>query len=121
MEYTKQYYTPELSEFCEGFEFERLDFEHWVKYTFSPMNVISHAPLLMNLKKIRVKSLDQADIESLGFVVDSGYGYAKLYQREDCDIMTQNGKYFKIHSTNGSYEGTVRNKFHLSQILRDIC
>lgn len=116
-----KYYTPELWEFCEGFEYEifsNLTYK-WVCKNFN----IQTDVFLIGVgfrDGIRVKCLDKADIESLGFVWDSGYGYASLFQRDDCDIMTQNGKFFKIHAKNGNYEGTLRNKFHLQQILNDV-
>nr|WP_298660347.1 hypothetical protein [uncultured Flavobacterium sp.] len=71
------YYTPELEEFCVGFEYEVLKNKTWEELSLSDwancegtdanyecLNDISHG---IDGGKIRVKYLDREDIESLGW------------------------------------------------------
>ena len=66
-----RYYTPSIEEFHIGFEFEEkpkgcTEFEGWVKQTIHKggSSIENH----FNSSKLRVKYLDQEDIESLGFI-----------------------------------------------------
>lgn len=119
---SNKYYTPKLWELCHNFDVEIWnDLEKvWNKHKINIGNSDVEWIVQDFIENIRVKHLDREDIESLGFVHDPDYGYAKIYQKEGCDIFTQNGSYLKIHATNGNYEGVIRNKFHLQQILNDI-
>lgn len=68
-----KYYTPELSEFCFGFEYEALREDVWEKYTFPHPFSYCYAdgqePYLVEFfvdglkEDIRVKYLDREDIE----------------------------------------------------------
>lgn len=60
-----KYYTPELEEFHNGFEFEVLGDTQWQKETFGSSYL--RAEDYCSDYKTRVKHLDQEDIESLGF------------------------------------------------------
>lgn len=72
----KKYYTPEESEFHLGFEYE-VDMRHvfpeevdsptWHKYKASGMMSAINFDLSLEKGMIRVKHLDQEDIESFGF------------------------------------------------------
>lgn len=70
-----KYYTPELSEFCEGFEYEVQipEKQTWSKEVFhfneSHINLIKYVALQNEhtKNKIRVKRLDSQDIESEGW------------------------------------------------------
>lgn len=66
-----KYYTPNVSEFFVGFEFEIFKNNNWIKSNFNIDNII---PVFARINdktiisdKIRVKYLDKEDIESLGF------------------------------------------------------
>ncbi len=68
-----KYYTPKIEEFHVGFEFEVyedydvLPEKSWHKETY-PSDTVSQ--FYLNEGLLRVKSLDQEDIESLGFEQD---------------------------------------------------
>lgn len=71
-----RYYTPEIEEFCVGFEYEAEstrypDKNNWHPETFylnqSHLNLVNRNTLYE--KKVRIKYLDREDIESLGFKV----------------------------------------------------
>jgi hypothetical protein len=78
-----KYYTPDISEFYSGFEYEYLDQNKknpiWIKSNeFSNDWVYDdnpHYAVSRNIKEgnIRVKYLDQEDIESLGFKLNDSY------------------------------------------------
>ncbi len=75
----EKYYTPQIEEFCVGFEYEYfseglsdLDIDgisgwYKTKFTFDIEKYEQRSPT----KKVRVKFLDKDDIESLGFSFES--------------------------------------------------
>lgn len=66
-----KYYTPELEEFCKGFEYEQLGPKNeWVKsiWDFHQFSEGRFLSLLHTPAWVRVKYLDKEDIESFGFV-----------------------------------------------------
>lgn len=70
------YYTPDLSEFHVGFEYEQLIAGVWEPFTFTELKWFNDKKgvsykYLIETKSIRVKCLDTEDIESLGFT----FGY----------------------------------------------
>ena len=75
METEAKYYTPEISEFFVGFEYEYRFFTHseWESSIFESevgeieCNPFDNIEYLLQEKNIRVKYLDSEDIESLGF------------------------------------------------------
>lgn len=102
MENTK-YYTPEIKEFCIGFEYEEEvnnlnwnkmirppeDNYEWVKLKLNTNHSISKIIFKIKKQKIRVKYLDKTDIESFGFINILTTGtqrfkkYVNLKQLED--------------------------------------
>jgi len=91
-----KYYTPDISEFHIGFEYERWCNTVWNKYKYEPFDQdkISTIQYKIHDKHIRVKYLGKEDIESLGFKY----------------IMTSyDGYYKKGDSTLGiAYDGTIQ-------------
>ena len=75
-----KYYVPEIEEFCIGFEYEEYQQKEWNKLISPPKSLgyewvkkvfntsTSLGKIKSKLEKIRVKSLDTEDIESLTFV-----------------------------------------------------
>jgi hypothetical protein len=65
-----KYYTPELEEFCEGFEYEVNNTpglsDEWTPVKISGLNWFPSEFQIVSLK-IRVKYLDKEDIERLGW------------------------------------------------------
>ena len=137
------YYTPDISEFYVGFEYEEWLDGEWCGDIFEP-NLYSDDIILfegvIDEDEIRVKHLDKDDIESLGFdLVDNPKDYTNisvdqkiLYLREDSKITHTNiqplrDNEYAIFSGNfnsyGSYPkflGTIKNKSELKKILKQI-
>lgn len=127
-----KYYTPKLSEFCDGFEFERfvITSEKWVKEVFKigeENYYFISKRFVKDLQNgdIRVKHLDQEDIESLGFVFVKAFIHTPQtkYWGKDFTLWADfEAGNFELVNKEGitKYHGKIRNKFHLSQILNDI-
>lgn len=94
-----KYYTPELKEFCEGFEFERVVYGghppheennfHWNNNVFSFREDANEITYMfsagMSKKGLRIKYLDKEDIESLGWEMNErGSKYGNRYQFDIC-------------------------------------
>ena len=129
---TKQYYTPELWEFCDGFEFEiqKFDFVNggylWRNETYL-LGREFYYPLkdILENKEIRVKYLEKEDIESLGFVFVKAFirtPQSKYWGKDFTIWFDFENNILEITSKDGviKYLGKIRNKFHLQQILKDI-
>lgn len=69
-----KYYTPEIEEFYVGFEYEVLDpdTKEYYKWVISDKNELWEA--FDEYPLVRVKYLDQSDIESLGWIHDQYAG-----------------------------------------------
>lgn len=128
-----KYYTPTIEEFYFEFEYEELIGEEWIPRP--SFNIHDHCIAdydgiiefdLYNLienKKVRVKYLDQEDIESLGFKQDSLYSFRKndwiievnlneLHIGKDTlDIYLVSDLRFK---------GTIKNKSELVKLLKQL-
>ncbi len=130
-----KYYTPKIEEFHVGFEFEVyedydvLPEKSWHKETY-PSDTVSQ--FYLNEGLLRVKSLDQEDIESLGFEYS---GNNLVFDRFTSEKETPNGFYYIfIHDdiisiesksktgyfTTDMFNGTIKNKSELKNILKMI-
>ncbi len=87
---TPKYYTPEISEFHIGFEFEyRVKDDIWEKDTIDT-SISDRKGLVLDIPSeneygydpinIRVKHLDREDIESLGFVYDNSINNRDIFE-----------------------------------------
>ncbi len=95
-----KYYTPSLTEFSDGFIFEKKINNKWQEVSFCFLE------LGEELKNIRVKELDEEDIKSLNFELKE--------VNDNCRV------FFKMHpslSINKSIELTVNLKTKLITIL----
>jgi hypothetical protein len=130
-----KYYTPEIEEFHVGFEYEELllktypdmDPNSWVKKTIT--NGIGIVNVYCDLQIdefIRVKYLDQEDIESLGFYhdedncyFDGKFGDIGLFY-SDGDGMVK--IVVKPHSSNSPvlFNGKIKNKSELKKVLKQV-
>ena len=124
-----KYYTPTLNDFAEGLEYE------W-KFTSEGYTPFTHSFkfILPELQNIRIKHLDQSDIESLGFKYEGMRGKKQLYVKatsahsimaktfnlsilkEDCLILIDN---VSTRSTR-KFDGVIKNKSELVKILEMI-
>jgi hypothetical protein len=132
-----KYYTPEIEEFHVGFEYE----SEWGAPDHPRAEwhdeVFSKADSIENLcERVRVKYLDQEDIESLGFkLVEEEEGLPPLYCNKISEehswlLMTQEydggtelevwiaSRGFNIKK--GRFEGDIKNKSELKQVLKMI-
>ena len=121
-----KYYTPSIEEFHVGFEYE-----YDGKCVFRIGMSISFMDYLISNGKIRVKYLDQEDIESLGFDLDSTVEQESFYVKgnfmkgdEYRLIYRDEERTTEIHSTNdnnpNSFFGIIKNKSELKKILKQI-
>jgi len=119
MEELNKYYTPDISEFHIGFEYE---FQNTSRYAWKP-NVIDESNITPVIKDIqrgntdynyRVKYLDVADIESLGFKQ-----YYEQYQfiKGNAIIVLKSDKSILIESGMNKFYGKIKNKSELKKLL----
>jgi hypothetical protein len=130
---TDKYYTPEISEFHVGFEYEFKTLKQWESNItdHQTFDCYTHS-LTENLKegRIRVKHLDREDIEGLGFEVASGF-----YEDGDVQIHYWNNQSLTLLSVyhNGDirisggannkeprflfFHGKIKNKSELKRLM----
>lgn len=140
-----KYYTPVLSEFHEGFEYEVYNerSNEWYKDVWDVISEFGDSKLYhLDVKKCRVKHLTREDIESLGFEVMGGQMMSG--GRIDCqkEYKDPRGVYDKamitftpsinwvmiavgddeisFHDWNTLFAGTIKNKSQLKQVLKMI-
>jgi len=139
-----KYYTPEITEFHVGFEYECYQRDNWEKFEVRENFFgIDHRILKKMLMdgEIRVKHLDSDDIENLGFEF-KGKG-ARLFFRKEClfhlpdtdsfkctCLMIQLDEKYRTIKIEGYitsaceeetlFTGTIKNKSELSRILKMI-
>ena len=143
-----KYYTPEISEFYVGFEFEIASYggkmlpgsptiKEWIQDKLtSDLYDINYILDIYNEGKqctdIRVKYLDQSDIEELGFKLifnDIGIEYWKLGNfelRTDVDLgvyIDSDNLYSIFYNPYGKqyncvFSGVIKNKSELKKILQ---
>ena len=135
-----KYYTPELSEFHVGFEFEETPFIGGYKLISNPIwhkviyQITEKAPLstiesMIQFNHARVKYLNKEDIESL--CNEFNYKFINTYKGpqgiERYDIVDSNGtilmEYITRCMTNfsiGNINITIRNKSELKVLFQQI-
>lgn len=137
MKENNKYYTPDISEFHVGFEYECLDlsddFESktWRKQIFEGEDLRGYFTEEIKKGEIRVKHLDREDIESFGFEVKSDYGVGTSYHLHNSyrlDTVKREGitysefevRIFKIgilDCLDRIFIGDIKNKSELKRIL----
>jgi len=136
--YESKYYTPEIEEFHVGFEFDAYNKElkpkgnEWFKYTLGLGTDAQWGRIEEDLEKkhIRVKYLDQEDIESLGFKESPRGGRWDLKVDEYNDIqlymdLIDNWKLglgLSIYGDHGGivFQGYIKNKSELKKLLKQL-
>jgi len=131
----KKYYTPELEEFHEGFEYEKLILgTRWNEEIWDAISSFDYSELYdFDVKDCRVKYLDREDIESLGFelyisksdyTIYKGKGKCSLFKNvyldleEGMTVEIHNNEDFEDHAT--AFYGTIKNKSELKRVLKMI-
>jgi len=152
-----KYYTPEIEEFHVGFEFEEEFREEWNKLSRPPENLpykfiklqfdtshsISRITNKIKLGKVRVKKLDQEDIESLGWkpIITKSIGknhYEGLFENTTCGKMIFEHDFFNekvtikhpnyIRDASGNFDGYIiyvyklyiKNKSELRRLMKQL-
>lgn len=137
-----KYYTPRIEEFHVGFEFEEefhapnwnklikppKDLYEWVHLKLDTSHSISRITSKIKKSKVRVKYLDQEDIESLGFkfMLDAGVEIWFEEQKEIYSLYLRNRGSVKITKKIEEdfiislFEGKIKNKSELKKILKQI-
>lgn len=132
MELDAKYYTPDISEFHVGFEYEiKLNGGKWEKHIFCPNSEnFSHRfkeeTWFTKEDSSRVKHLDRSDIESFGFEgQEKNNTYFKKegfrlvnWPKEPKKILV-----FRVFGDNDEtriFEGTIKNKSELKKVLQQI-
>lgn len=125
MKEESKYYTPTLEEFHVGFELEiKLhELKPWEKHVWLPGDQASSVEKYLD--QVRVKYLDKEDIESLGFILKREFNcFIKIdIYSVDCFLYfnpwyTQIKVGGDITKTKQVFEGRIKNKSELQQILK---
>ena len=116
-----KYYTPDISEFCVGFEYEQKLFHIWqLKLQVSKSTKLQIIEKAINDNLIRVKYLDKEDIESLGFK----YLSEEQYYNDKKDLLLEvKNEYIRISGETNTprflfFHGKIKNKSELKFILK---
>jgi hypothetical protein len=136
------YYTPDISELHVGFEFEKPNFDGWIKHAWD-IHDFSQGRFKAQLKanQIRVKYLDQKDIESLGFefkhksidnwyLINTSFEIANLKYRHvtlkhgvhDNLVVIYGNEYESENCVNDEvlFRGIIKNKSELIKLLKQL-
>ena len=133
-----KYYTPDISEFHVGFEYERMNGTDWEKAELTNVdcwgttargyeNEFEEIDSL--IRSVRVKYLDKEDIESFGFehdqtTKDGSYFYSGTLITENQWCINLKDFTIDIYDINSKsdfrFNGLVKNKSELKQILKMI-
>jgi hypothetical protein len=117
----EKYYTPKSDEFNTSFLWQLRDNDKWVNLLGYPTDLIN----LLNDDKIRVKYLDQEDIESLGFNYISENEYTTHLAGDGyvLNIFLDNNiliSYGTIHDSDTIFRGIIKNKSELKRLLKQL-
>ena len=133
-----KYYTPDISEFHVGFEYERMNGTDWEKAELTNVdcwgtmargyeNEFEEIDSL--IRSVRVKCLDKEDIESFGFehdqtTKDGSYFYSGTLITENQWCINLKDFTIDIYDINSKsdfrFNGLVKNKSELKRILKMI-
>jgi hypothetical protein len=135
MENEGKYYTPTIEEFHVGFEYEVKKEESWFRCFYSQGSLVDIYykynddldSIDFEADTIRIKYLDQEDIESLGFEVTLIYGdnieantknikllYNIAYKIMDIEVKLSS------NTTKSVFYGIIKNKSELIKVLKQV-
>jgi len=113
-----KYYTPSIEEFHVGFVFERYfdqnNTKGWFKVSITTINNTLDLVDSIRKEEVRVKSLDQDDIESLGFELQGEDFVSNGYHIYLAKVNVE------IYAEGVSFIGTIKNKSELKRILKQV-
>ena len=119
-----KYYTPKIEEFHVGFEYEwYLEFKNnWVKSKYEATDFLDHDGICFfddYKTRVRVKYLDQEDIDSLGFEETMGQEYYSLGEG-DKQIRIESlhpSPLYRVEFGEGFLFMNIKNKSELKKII----
>jgi len=144
-----KYYIPTIEEFHVGLNFEVFidEIEAWIVFTYSQYTSFSEVikggwsgngftiAEKLPLKKVRVKTLDQSDIESLDYVLhrkDVTMGYDEYCHKRHKEVLPPgNDSNLNVILKKGNnvivyknleivFRGTIKNKSEFKRILKQL-
>lgn len=129
-----KYYTPTIEEFYVGFEYELLgNSGRWYKNNFGDANgeywnELSECYWDIEHNKLRVKYLDQSDIESLGWIDGETRGMTPfIFNELDPDNEFQlyyqfDNQFAQIYNCHSEFvfQGTIKNKCELIKLMQQL-
>lgn len=121
-----KYYTPQLNEFFDGFEYEFFNGNDWqnIIFDFRDLDAIDDE---IREGYVRVKLLDKDDIEALGWItedngecydISNGFDLYSLYPYEFEHKTPNIYKIYKHH--NVIFYGAIKNKSELKKVMKMI-
>lgn len=126
------YYTPEISEFYVGFEYDEFKWNIGEEGRFVTEIYDGYLPLkedvegtdgieeYIKLNEVRVRYLDKSDIEELGFELK--YSDSNLYKKEYYSLYYEKEHRICIMQTIGRphvmFDGIINNKSELIKVLK---
>lgn len=128
MEENKKYYTPDISEFHVGFEYEFRDFKNPEKFnkevvTLDNLEFLDVIEGWIKLKDIKVKYLDKEDIEELGWkIVEVIDDFTITASKDEFRLFYfLNLKNLKVlGNTSIKFEGFIKNKSELKKLMQQL-
>lgn len=129
-----KYYTPELNEFFQGFEYEVLIKENWEKQDllysnkYIKVHGFSYLDSLIQNARVRVKYLDKEDIESLGWKLNNNYYCLNnsnglsyyLWITPNLISINKGVRGSLIQDTKQIFKGIIKNKSELIKLLKQL-
>jgi hypothetical protein len=133
MENDSKYYTPTIEEFYVGFEYEVKKEESWFRCFYSQGSLVDIYykynddldSIDFEADTIRVKYLDQEDIESLGFITydDTTFDKGDLQIRFNC-LLQKKGQGLGLIIYDGYsgiiFTGYIKNKSELVKLFKQL-
>ena len=125
-----KYYTPEISEFHVGFEYEELNhYKKWIPKIFGgflPKTINEY----ISKNECRVKYLDREDIEECGWVYNEEEGRFRFRDNEMYSLTVFHNEAIMIkyiwreteHNENFDFkfDGTIKNKSELKRLMKQL-
>lgn len=131
MENDGKYYTPTIEEFYVGFEYEVKKEESWFRCFYSQGSLVDIYykynddldSIDFKADAIRVKYLDQEDIESLGFKETETKNFFELDNKQESYLNWYpevNRVEIGDNECSGGFSGTIKNKSELIKLLKQL-
>jgi hypothetical protein len=134
------YYTPTIEEFHVGFGYEYMNGDRWEESKMRIQDYKSDGPdyersdswfeeeLLGGIRTVRVKYLDQSDIESLGWLDGELRGMTPfIFNEMDPDNEFQlyyqfDNQFAQIYNCHSQFvfQGTIKNKSELIKLMQQL-